>query len=117
MRYSGMMKSNMAKSELEQALLTQMRWLELPEPAREYQFHQTRQWRFDFAFVEHRVAVEVQGGTWKRGRHTRGQGYEDDCEKLNEATIAGWRVLYVTGKMVNDGRAVTFIERVLQGQA
>jgi len=39
------------------------------------------------------LAVEVDGGTWTGGRHTRGAGFEADCEKLNAAVIAGFRVL------------------------
>jgi very-short-patch-repair endonuclease len=85
---------------------------ELPLPERQYKFHPTRKWPFDFAWPDRRLAVEVDGGTWSGGRHTRGQGYENDCEKLNEAAILGWTVLRVTGKMVEDGRALTYIERM-----
>jgi hypothetical protein len=56
----------------------------------------------------------VDGGSWVRGRHSRGKGYEGDCEKANEAAIAGWRVLRVTTDMVKDGRALTTIERALK---
>ena len=58
----------------------------------EYQFHETRKWRFDFAHPETLIAVEVDGGVWTGGRHTRGQGYVNDCEKLNAAAAMGWRV-------------------------
>ena len=51
------------------------------------------------------VAVEVEGGVWTGGRHTRGKGFEADCEKYNAATERGWRVLRVTPKMIADGRA------------
>jgi hypothetical protein len=36
-------------------------------PVEEYGFHPTRKWRFDYAFVGEKLAVEVEGGVWKRG--------------------------------------------------
>ena len=57
----------------------------LPEPVREFKFHPTRRWRFDFAWPDHKVAAEVEGGTWTGGRHTRGSGFEKDCHKYNAA--------------------------------
>ncbi|NIP25770.1 MAG: hypothetical protein GWN94_02580, partial [Phycisphaerae bacterium] len=52
-----------------------------------------KDWRFDFAYKTERVAVEVEGGVYTQGRHTRGEGFEEDCEKYNQATLLGWRVL------------------------
>ena len=80
---------------------------------RERRFHSQREWRFDFALQLDRVAVEVEGGTWARGRHTRGAGFEQDCEKYNEAVLMGWRVLRFTTAMVEDGRALQTIERAV----
>lgn len=87
----------------------------LPLPVAEYKFHKVRKWRFDFAFVEHKLALEVDGGAWTQGRHTRGKGFIADCIKLNEATILGWRVLRVTPTMIKNGKAFWFIERALNG--
>jgi very-short-patch-repair endonuclease len=102
-------------SDLEDNLAGQLRAVSLsahplPGYGREYQF---RNWRFDFAWPDYMLAVEVDGGTWSGGRHTRGAGYERDCIKLNEAALAGWLVLRVTGAMVEDGRALAFVERAL----
>ena len=72
-----------------------------------------RKWRWDVAFEQSRLLVDVQGGTWANGRHTRGYGYEQDCEKWNSATVAGWRILIVTTQQVEDGRALTWIEALL----
>ena len=62
-----------------------------------------------------RVAVEVEGGTWGRGRHSRGGGYSADCEKYNAAVAAGWAVFRVTGDMITtktlEGIADTIRER------
>ena len=68
----------------------------LPEPIAEHRFHQQRKWRFDWAFPQDRIAIEVDGGIWTRGRHTRGAGFVKDMEKLNAAVLAGWRVFRVT---------------------
>jgi hypothetical protein len=74
-----------------------------PEPEREWRFDTDRKWRFDFAWPIFRLAVEVDGGTWAGGRHTRGGGYERDAEKLNAAALAGWRVVRLTrGMLGND---------------
>ncbi len=62
----------------------------------EYQFHPKRKWRFDSAWPEKMVAVEFEGGIWTNGRHTRGKGYENDCEKYNNALLLGWRVFRLT---------------------
>jgi very-short-patch-repair endonuclease len=75
---------------------------DLPEPATEYKFHPRRKWRFDCAFPDHMVAVELDGGTFMNGRHTRGAGYAGDCEKINAATVMGWKVLRYTSDMLNN---------------
>lgn len=63
---------------------------------KEYVFHPSRKWRFDYAIIENKIALEVEGGTWIQGRHTRPLGFINDMEKYNAATILGWRVLRVT---------------------
>lgn len=69
----------------------------------EYRFNDQRKWRFDFAFAripfddeldKCRVALEVQGGLFSGGRHSRGPALLKEHEKLNAAACAGWRVLY-----------------------
>lgn len=66
---------------------------------REYKFHPARKWRFDFADPERKIAVEIDGGVFVKGRHSRGAGYRSDCEKLNAAAALGWRVFkYVERK-------------------
>lgn len=65
----------------------------LPEPTPEYTFHPHRKWRFDYAWPLHKVAVEIEGGAFTQGRHTRGAGFIADMEKYNAAVLLGWRVL------------------------
>jgi len=59
----------------------------------EHRFHPKRRWRFDVAIPEMMVAIEIEGGVFTGGRHTRGKGYTRDCEKYNAATVLGWNVL------------------------
>jgi hypothetical protein len=84
-----------------------------PEPAREKMFHGTRKWRFDLAFVDSLIAVEVDGGGFVSGRHGRGAGIEADCEKFAEALALGWRVLRVTPAQVTSGAALRWLEALL----
>ncbi len=80
---------------------------------RQHRFHPTRRWLFDFALPDHKLAIEVEGGTWVRGRHTRGSGYEKDREKYSEAAVLGWKVIRVTTGMVTKKKALDFIRRAL----
>ena len=96
---------------------------------REYQFHPTRRWRFDFITAQGRddpeamlrmvqqipqyiqrvcIAVEIEGAVgW--GRHTRRQGFMDDCVKYNTAASMGWRVFRFPSEQVKDGSAIKFL--------
>lgn len=90
---------------------------DLPTPETEYRFHDTRRWRFDLAFPDQRLAVEIEGGTWAFGRHNQPAGYESDCEKYNAALLLGWRVLRFTSSMINADpkRVVETVQQALQG--
>lgn len=72
----------------------------LPEPVQEYKFHPTRKWRIDYFFEcgGKKLALEVEGGVWTGGRHTRGAGFVGDMEKYNELTRAGIALLRVQPK-------------------
>jgi very-short-patch-repair endonuclease len=73
-----------------------------------------RRYIYDFAFPAQKLVVEVQGAIFKpQTAHTSGTGITRDCNKLNLATIAGWRCLQVTSNMIRDGRALYYIERAL----
>lgn len=87
----------------------------LPAPQTEYRFHPTRRWRFDFAWPDAALALEVDGGVFLAGggRHTRGAGYRADCEKFAEAAIANWRVIRCLPDQVTDGTAVQWVTRAL----
>ena len=111
-------------------------------PQVEYQFDTTRKWRFDFAWPKNQqigdgrsemggkaqpqlpsanchllaggVALEVQGGLWVRGRHTRGAGQKNDMEKFTAAAVAGWRILYCQPSEVTSTRMVNNIKAALK---
>ncbi len=101
------------REKLERALLVQIRAVGLLPPEVQHRFHVTRMWRFDLAWPSEALAVEVDGGTWSGGRHTRGAGYQADCEKINEAVCMGWRVLRVTGVHIKSGQAIEWVKRAL----
>jgi very-short-patch-repair endonuclease len=94
-------------------LVAQCRYASLPEPTTEHRFHPVRRWKFDLAFVRERLAVEVEGGVFIQGRHTRGVGAEADIEKYAEAAILGWTVIRATPRQVRNGQALRWIERWL----
>jgi hypothetical protein len=79
----------------------------------QYRFHPERKWAADFCWPEHKLILELQGGTWNNGAHVRGKRFEQDCEKFNEATLLGYRTLLATTDMVHDGRAVNQVRRAL----
>lgn len=85
----------------------------VPRPVAEYRFHPTRRWRFDWAFLDARLAIETEGAAFKAGggRHTRGAGFRADLEKYAEATILGWRVIRVLPEQIANGAALTLVTR------
>jgi very-short-patch-repair endonuclease len=69
------------------------------EMKREYRFDEVRKWRFDFAFIDQKLAVEYEGIFGKgKSRHTTVNGYTGDTEKYNQAAAQGWKVFRVTAK-------------------
>lgn len=84
-----------------------------PGAVPEYRFCE-RRWRFDFAWPDKKVALEIEGGTWSRSRHTTGAGYRNDCYKYNTAATLGWCVIRATTDMVKDGSAFTDLEKALK---
>ena len=125
-----------AKAEREHLELAFLQWARgmyalglLPMPRIEWAFHPRRKWRYDYAYIGvngRTVAIDLDGaihgrrntqtGEWEagaRGGHTSGTGYENQCEKDNEAAIAGILVLRLTAKMLKDGTGYTYVERAL----
>ena len=61
------------------------------------------------------VMIEVEGGIWSNGRHTRGKGYLGDMEKYNAATMMGFQVLRFSTEQVTSGFAINQIEGLVKG--
>lgn len=80
-----------------------------------------RQWRFDFAFPQYKLAVEIEGLVVMRlagelvvrGRHASIKGIKDDMEKYNTAALFGWTVLRFQQQDVKPKRAIEMTMRVL----
>ena len=103
----------MVKLSGEDTLLYQIKQADLLTPDREYRFHDTRRWRFDFAYPDKKIAIEVEGGVYRGGRHTRGKGFTNDCVKYNTANELGWTVYRYTTEQVQKGEAINQLKRVL----
>ena len=105
------------KAESERLVLGLLYQLELVGKAglfqREYKFHPARRWRLDLYSAEHQLGVELHGGVYSGGRHTRGEGFSEDRRKMNAALELGIRVLEYTPKEIQDGSALAQIERVI----
>lgn len=117
-------------SQLEETLALHMRAANL-SPVREYRLFAEavgmgkglrqrldaagmRDFRFDFCFKEEKLLIEVDGGIYSGGRHTRGAGFEDDCTKINQAVLMGYRVLRFGPTAIKSGVALQCIEAALK---
>ena len=84
---------------------------------RQYAYAHGRKFRADFALVESRLLVEVQGGVYTRRGHGSITGVLADMKRGNVAALAGWYVLRVTPDEVEDGRALALVKRALASHA
>jgi len=103
-------------SKAEEDLNIQLRAYEniLGEFEREFRFHPVRRWRFDFAFPNIMLSIEVEGITYyggreKLGRHQTAKGIEADLEKYGEAMKLGWTVYRCSQRMVKSCAAIDTI--------
>ena len=92
----------MIESNLERTFDTLLKQYapDIATPKKEYRFFNKRRWRFDRAWIDFKIAVELEGGIYSHGRHVRGQGFENDCIKYNTAITLGWVVFRVTSNML-----------------
>lgn len=96
--------------------------------SREYHFHATRNWRFDFALPDCMLAIELEGGIHpfyqnrkdgsrhlvRGGGHTTGPAYQDNLDKYNQATVLGWALLRFSVNDVTTGKAKPIIAQWLE---
>ncbi len=109
----------MSTSKHEEDFLLELEAHGVDVPVREYAFAAElgRRFRFDFAWPDKKIYVEIEGGVWVSGRHNRAYGFIRDAEKYNLATLLGWRGLrFTTNDMKkNMGRCVRMLQAVLAG--
>ena len=92
-------------SYIEEAFMT---WLgqnpDIPTPEREHRFAPPRMWRFDMAWPQHMVAVEIEGLSYSGlSNHQMRSGFMKDAEKYEEALLRGWTVYRVPGPWIAEG--------------
>lgn len=85
------------------------------ECLKEHRFYQPRLWRFDYAIPAYKIALEVEGGVWTRGRHVRPQGFLNDITKYNTATLLGWRVFRTTPDKLLSGDTLFLLKNAISG--
>ena len=101
-------------SAIEEQFAQQIEALGLPRPQRQFKGAvPVRKYRLDFCWPapEYRAVVEVQGHA-----HRIRERFLADCEKVSLLTLAGWRVLLVSGDDVRSGRGARWLQTLL-GQA
>ena len=98
---------------IEDELAFQIRATRMPKPERQYRYAPPRKFAADFAWPAQRLLVEVQGGIWTRQAHGSIKGVLADIDRLNAATLAGWRLLRFTPEMVKSGAARMMIDEAL----
>lgn len=104
------------RERLERMLWRRIEEAGLPEPSKQYLWARPeRMYRSDFAYVQERILLEVQGGIWAAnpGRHNRGSGYQADLTRSNLAALLGYRLLAFSEAMIKSGEAVSTIARAL----
>jgi hypothetical protein len=101
-------------SRLESKFALYWRGLNGPELQREFVFHAERKWRADFAHVESRTLIEIEGGIFIKGggRHNRAAGFIADAEKYLAAFLAGWNVVRLTEAQITAPNVERIIRRV-----
>ena len=80
----------------------------------EHSFFLGRKWRIDFAIVDLKIGIEIEGGVWANGRHTRGKGFIDDMEKYNAAITIGWVILRFTPQDLNKITTFDTVKKVVE---
>lgn len=94
----------------------QLRANKIDDYTLEHKLHPARRWKFDIAFEWAKIAVEIEGGVFTRGRHTRPMGFMADCEKYNTAALMGWKVLRIHTRTINNGQAIKMLVGALENQ-
>jgi very-short-patch-repair endonuclease len=92
--------------EVEILLETHLRELgiSLDTVVREYLFSRGRKWAFDYAIPSRKIAIEIEGGTEGKSRHTSSAGFQKDLDKYNWAVAEGWTLFRFTTRDIEFAR-------------
>ena len=110
------------RSKLEDRFAAICEYQGWPPPERELRFHEAgvlyqkrRLFRFDFAWPEYRVAVELDGGVWKPSSgHRSPSGITADHEKDFIAQYMGWFVIRINEISFREGHTELWVEEALK---
>lgn len=79
-------------------------------PLLEYRFHPVRRWRFDLAYADIKLGIEIDGAT-----HASIPRHRADCEKRNVAIRMGWRVLtYPASCLLTKCRFPLIVDQIVE---
>lgn len=115
------------KEEAELAFAFHCRAHKLPMFKRNYKFAEEshgRGWMLDFAWLEWKCALEVEGLVVRRvngelitsGRHVTPVGFRNDCEKYATAAVIGWTVLRFEQTQITSGLAIDMAMQLLKSK-
>lgn len=96
-----------------QKFLNTLREERVPLPRCEYKFCPDRDWRADYCWISHCFILEVEGGIWTGGRHTRPEGYFEDIEKYNTMAILGYRMVRIPAYDLNTRKTIDIILKII----
>ena len=96
------------RNRWQDAYYIQVKQAGLPLPVSEYSAIPARKFRWDFAWPECLILVEIQGGIWSSSKtgHTSGVGVNRDCQKGNLANLGSFCCLSFTSDMIRSGIAL-----------
>lgn len=91
----------------------------------EVKFCPSRKWRLDFAIKPMKIAIEIEGGIYKKttykdkktgaikthlgGRHNTAKGFKNDMEKYNELSVSGWILIRITPDEMYSDKIISLI--------
>lgn len=119
--------SKTSRERLGDAFAVQCRAHNLPQFHRNHRFALSigREWRFDFAWPELEVGIEIEtlilrrlgGVTLTTGRQTTPEGFREEFQKHAAAALLGWTALRFEQSMITSGEAVAIAQRLIQSRA
>ena len=89
------------RARLQAQLILELQALGVPSPSVDkVQFHPVRNWRFDLAWPDVKLAVEIDGGSKGKSAHFSRRGFARDQYRSFEAWRLGWHVVRVNYLML-----------------